>query len=212
MTEACGSGASAAAWATHRWGLTGDTVTVRQPGGDVMVSLTADAVVAHRRRPTTSPRSTFRTDVSSDDADLTEPEARFEPVARYLVGSSHRPRSMRSIRAVVGWRSQRMRSTMRPIAGAFGEFGGEIRRGFLDRAFRERIVVVGMAHSGMDLPTAEASLDELELLVDTAGADAVARIIQRRDRPDRATFVGKGKVQEILDVALELDADTVVVR
>jgi diaminopimelate epimerase len=45
LTEACGSGASAAAWATHRWGLTGDTVTVRQPGGDASVSLTADAVL-----------------------------------------------------------------------------------------------------------------------------------------------------------------------
>jgi GTP-binding protein HflX len=94
--------------------------------------------------------------------------------------------------------------------GAFGEYGGEIRGGFLDRAFRERIVVVGMAHSGMDPAAAEASLDELELLVDTAGADVVARMLQRRDRPDRATFVGKGKVQEILKAALEHDADTVV--
>lgn len=94
--------------------------------------------------------------------------------------------------------------------GAFGEFGGEIRGGFLDRAFRERIVIVGMAHGGMDVATAEASLDELALLVDTAGADVAARIMQRRDRPDRATFVGKGKVQEILEAALEFDADTVV--
>jgi diaminopimelate epimerase len=45
ITEACGSGASAAAWATHRWGLTGDTVTVHQPGGDAVVSLTPDAVL-----------------------------------------------------------------------------------------------------------------------------------------------------------------------
>ena len=94
--------------------------------------------------------------------------------------------------------------------GAFGDFGGEIRGGFLDRAFRERIVIVGMAHSGRDPVVAEASLDELELLVDTAGADVAARIMQRRDKPDRATFVGKGKVQEILAAALEFDADTVV--
>ena len=94
--------------------------------------------------------------------------------------------------------------------GAFGDYGGEIRGGFLDRAFRERIIVVGMAHSGRDPLATEASLDELELLVDTAGADAVARIMQRRDSPDRATFVGKGKVQEILEKALQFDADTVV--
>lgn len=94
--------------------------------------------------------------------------------------------------------------------GAFGEFGGEIRGGFLDRAFRERIVLVGMAHGGKDMTDTEASLDELELLVDTAGADALDRVVQRRDRPDRATFVGSGKVQEILESAMAIDADTVV--
>ncbi len=146
--------------------------------------------------------------MSSDDADLTEPEARFEPTpGTWWDQATSEPDDVD-----FGWFDEREEDELddETHRGAFGEFGGEVRRGFLDRAFRERIVVVGMAHSGMDLPTAEASLDELELLVDTAGADAVARIIQRRDRPDRATFVGKGKVQEVLDVALELDADTVV--
>ncbi len=94
--------------------------------------------------------------------------------------------------------------------GAFGEFGGEIRSGFLDRSFRERIVLVGMTKDGEALEDTEASLDELELLVDTAGADALDRIIQKRSRPDPATFVGKGKVDEIRESALMLDADTVV--
>ncbi len=94
--------------------------------------------------------------------------------------------------------------------GAFGEFGGEIRTGFLDRAFRERIVLVGMAGGRGGVAAAEASLDELALLVDTAGADTVARVLQRRDHPDRATFVGRGKVQEILELAVAHDADTVV--
>lgn len=39
LTEACGSGATVAAWAAHRWGLVGDTVTVRMPGGDSVVQL-----------------------------------------------------------------------------------------------------------------------------------------------------------------------------
>ena len=43
------------------------------------------------------------------------------------------------------------------------------------------------------LTATEAGLDELALLVDTAGADVVARIVQRRDRPDPATYVGKGR-------------------
>lgn len=94
--------------------------------------------------------------------------------------------------------------------GAFGEFGGEITSGFLDRAFREKIVVVGLAVDGHSLEETHTSLDELELLIDTAGADVEDRIVQRRDSPHPATYVGKGKVQEILEACLMVDADTVV--
>ncbi len=93
--------------------------------------------------------------------------------------------------------------------GAFGEFGGA-EDGLFDRAFRERIVLVGMTTEGQTPDDTEASLDELELLVDTAGADVLDRVIQRRDRPDPATFVGRGKVTEILDASLAIDSDTVV--
>jgi GTP-binding protein HflX len=94
--------------------------------------------------------------------------------------------------------------------GAFGEFGGTVQGGFLDQSFRERIVLVGVTVNGQTAEQTTESLDELELLVDTAGADALDRVIQRRERPDPGTFVGKGKVQEILDSSLALDADTVV--
>ncbi len=97
--------------------------------------------------------------------------------------------------------------------GAFGEYGStdvERHLGFLDRAFRERIVLVGVTTTGRSEAETDASLDELALLVDTAGADALERIVQKRDRPDPATFVGQGKVQEILDSSLAIDADTVV--
>ena len=56
----------------------------------------------------------------------------------------------------------------------------------------------------------DASLDELGRLVDTAGADEVGRVHQRRNAPDPATFVGKGKAQEIKDLSLATDSDTVV--
>ncbi|MGH1506309.1 MAG: GTPase HflX [Acidimicrobiales bacterium] len=97
--------------------------------------------------------------------------------------------------------------------GAFGEFGRDAldsEAGFLDRSFRERIIAVGMTYGGGDEIDTEASLDELELLVDTAGADVMRRVVQRRERPDPATFVGKGKVDEIKEAALAVDADTVV--
>ncbi|MFV0523803.1 MAG: GTPase HflX [Acidimicrobiales bacterium] len=93
--------------------------------------------------------------------------------------------------------------------GAFGEFGGA-EDGLFDRSFRERIVLVGMTRAGQEQEDTEASLDELEALVDTAGADAIDRVVQRRDRPDPATFVGRGKVTEILDASLAVDSDTVV--
>jgi GTPase len=80
----------------------------------------------------------------------------------------------------------------------------------IDRSFRERIVLVGVIFPGTDPEAVAANLDELALLVDTAGADVVARVIQRRNRPDPATFVGRGKVAELASLSVEVDADTVV--
>ena len=93
--------------------------------------------------------------------------------------------------------------------GAFGEYGGE-ERGLIDRTFRERIVLVGMIRDGQDEQDVDEALDELSLLVDTAGADEVARVTQRRHAPDPATFVGQGKAEEIYALAEATDADTVV--
>ena len=93
--------------------------------------------------------------------------------------------------------------------GGFGEFGGA-ESGLIDRAFREQIVLVGVQLAERTADEVDANLDELERLVDTAGADSVERIVQRRDAPDPATFVGRGKADEILDASLEHDADTVV--
>ncbi len=93
--------------------------------------------------------------------------------------------------------------------GGFGDLGGGVS-GLIDRAFRERIVLVGVTRAGADSADTEASLDELSLLVDTAGADAVERIRQRRSAPDPATFVGSGKALEIRDAAERVDCDTVV--
>jgi GTP-binding protein HflX len=74
---------------------------------------------------------------------------------------------------------------------------------------RERAVLVG-ASSGATIEEAEWSLDELEALADTAGADVVDKIIQQRGSPDPATYVGKGKAKEIVGIASALDADMVI--
>jgi GTP-binding protein HflX len=80
----------------------------------------------------------------------------------------------------------------------------------IERTFRERIVLVGVVMPPSSTEEVETALDELALLVDTAGADVVARVMQRRDAPDPATFVGKGKAQELHELSQTVDSDTVV--
>lgn len=65
----------------------------------------------------------------------------------------------------------------------------------ISRETRERIVLVGVTLEGhLDAETSD-SLDELALLIDTAGAIEAARMTQRRDRPDSAYYIGKGKAE-----------------
>ena len=80
----------------------------------------------------------------------------------------------------------------------------------IDRSFREKIVLVGVQFPGMSAEELDHQLDELALLVDTAGADVVARVVQRRDAPDPATYLGSGKVEELREICLAVDSDTVV--
>ena len=84
------------------------------------------------------------------------------------------------------------------------------RNGYSVRDERERAVLVSALAGGQDSEEAEWSLDELEALADTAGADAVDRVVQRRDSPDPATYLGKGKAKEIVGVASALDADMLI--
>jgi GTPase len=87
--------------------------------------------------------------------------------------------------------------------------GGPVKQ-LIDRSVREKIILVGVAIAPNTLDDAEEGLDELALLVDTAGADASARIVQRRDAIDPVFFVGKGKAEELREISLTVDADTVV--
>ena len=80
----------------------------------------------------------------------------------------------------------------------------------IDRSFRERIILVGVAFPGTTLEGVDEAMDELAQLVGSAGADVVARVVQRRDAPDPATFVGRGKAEEIAALSRTVDADTVV--
>jgi len=93
--------------------------------------------------------------------------------------------------------------------GAFGDYGATTNA-FIDRSFRERIVLVGVSFPPFDDELVDEHLDELARLVDTAGADEVGRVVQRRQSPDAATYVGSGKAQEVRELAEAFDCDTVV--
>jgi GTP-binding protein HflX len=74
----------------------------------------------------------------------------------------------------------------------------------------QRALLVGTGVGARSLDEAEASLAELGLLTETAGAEPVESVLQRRDRPDPATYIGSGKADELGALAEALDVDVVV--
>ena len=52
----------------------------------------------------------------------------------------------------------------------------------------------------------EASLDELEELIKTAGAEVVGRLVQNREKLESGTYLGTGKLEELRDMAISLEA------
>ncbi len=73
----------------------------------------------------------------------------------------------------------------------------------------ERVVLVGVWTNGT-VVDAENSLAELAALAETAGSQVLEALLQRRQRPDPATFIGSGKVVELRDSVVATGADTVI--
>ncbi|MBG6067230.1 GTPase HflX [Micromonospora ureilytica] len=73
----------------------------------------------------------------------------------------------------------------------------------------ERVVLVGVWTEGT-IADAENSLAELAALAETAGSQVLEGLIQRRTRPDPATYIGRGKVDDLGAVVLSTGADTVI--
>ena len=72
----------------------------------------------------------------------------------------------------------------------------------------ERVILVGVCLSDGD--DTEESLDELEELAKTAGAVTVAKVIQNRDTYHPGTYIGKGKIEELRELAAHLEATGIV--
>ncbi len=73
----------------------------------------------------------------------------------------------------------------------------------------ERVVLVGVWTEGTPRD-AENSMAELAALAETAGSQVLDVLVQRRSRPDPATFIGSGKVTELREVVAAVGADTVI--
>ncbi len=76
------------------------------------------------------------------------------------------------------------------------------------KEIRERVILVGVSTGEHD--DTEKSLDELEELAATAGAITVGRVIQNLDQIHPATYVGKGKLDEIKDLLWETEATGII--
>ena len=72
----------------------------------------------------------------------------------------------------------------------------------------EKVILVAVS-TGKEEDAIE-SLDELEELVNTAGAEVVGRVVQNLEHVNNATYVGTGKVQEIKDLIWETEAVAVI--
>lgn len=109
-----------------------------------------------------------------------------------------------------------MRSTGTPEGHRIGRSNGETDGSRAARPVTvetlesgpERVVLVGLADR-QDADGTE-TLQELTRLAETAGAVVVDRVVQRRARPDAATWVGSGKVEEIRARAASAGAETVI--
>lgn len=74
----------------------------------------------------------------------------------------------------------------------------------------ERAILVGVCSENMEFEQAKEYLDELAFLAETAGAKAVRSFIQNLDKPQNATYVGKGKLEEIKQAIEEAEANLVI--
>src|SRR5689334_13330989 len=100
------------------------------------------------------------------------------------------------------------RSSLRRVSGLSTELA-DITEVEYRQLRLERVVLVGVWTEGT-AEQARASLTELARLAETAGSQVLDGLVQRRSRPDPATFIGSGKVAELADAVRAVGADTVI--
>ncbi|HRW18048.1 MAG TPA: GTPase HflX [Dermatophilaceae bacterium] len=100
------------------------------------------------------------------------------------------------------------RAALRRVAGLSTELA-DITEVEYRQLRLERVVLAGVWTEGT-VEDAENSIRELAALAETAGSTVLDGVLQRRTRPDPATYLGKGKAGELRDIVLAEGADTVI--
>ncbi|WP_333619483.1 GTPase HflX [Dietzia sp.] len=100
------------------------------------------------------------------------------------------------------------RSSLRRVVGLSTELE-DINDAEYRRLRLERVVLVGVWTEG-SAQQADAAMAELAALAETAGSMVLDALIQRRDKPDAATYIGSGKVAELRSIIDATGADTVI--
>ena len=76
------------------------------------------------------------------------------------------------------------------------------------KEIQERVILIGVQTDAEE--DVEASLDELEELAQTAGAETAAKVIQNREAVHPGTYIGRGKIQEVKNLLAALDANGII--
>ena len=108
----------------------------------------------------------------------------------------------------VGQMDLQDRSTLRRVDGLRTELD-DITEVEYRQVRLEKVVIIGVYSRGHEID-AENSLKELAALCETAGAEVLDGLLQRKPHPDPATYLGRGKVEELAAIVLAEGADTVV--
>ena len=100
------------------------------------------------------------------------------------------------------------RASLRRVAGMSTQLSDISEVEYRDLQL-ERVVLVSVWTTGSEVD-AENAVAELKLLAETAGSQVLEALVQRRKQPDAATFIGRGKVDELREVVIATGADTVI--
>ena len=123
-------------------------------------------------------------------------------------GSPAEPDDPDQLELDAGQRDLEDRHALRRVAGLSTELQDVTEVEYRELRL-ERVVLMGVWTDGT-LAMAENSLRELSRLAETAGSQVLDGLIQRRSRPDSATYVGAGKAAELAELVASTGADTVI--